>query len=69
MRIETIGNATLYLGDCRDILPTLPKVDAVIRRMGLRKTDRGKRPADTAGARGMSFWGGTRRGLTPRCST
>ena len=30
MRIETIGNATLYLGDCRDSLPTLPKVDAVI---------------------------------------
>ena len=30
MRIETIGNATLYLGDCREILPTLPKVDAVI---------------------------------------
>lgn len=30
MRIETIGNATLYLGDCRDILPTLPRVDAVI---------------------------------------
>ena len=30
MRIETIGNATLYLGDCRDILQTLPKVDAVI---------------------------------------
>ena len=25
-----IGNATLYLGDCRDVLPTLPKVDAVI---------------------------------------
>lgn len=30
MRIETIGNATLYLGDCMDILPTLPKADAVI---------------------------------------
>lgn len=30
MRIEHIGAATLYLGDCRDILPTLPKVDAVI---------------------------------------
>ena len=30
MRIEQIGDATLYLGDCRDILPTLPKVDAVI---------------------------------------
>ena len=29
MKIE-IGNATLYLGDCIDILPTLDKVDAVI---------------------------------------
>jgi len=25
-----IGNATLYLGDCMEILPTLAKVDAVI---------------------------------------
>ena len=30
MRIEQIGDATLYLGDCREILPTLPRVDAVI---------------------------------------
>lgn len=30
MRIETIGNATVYLGDCLEILPTLPRVDAVI---------------------------------------
>ena len=29
-RKEIIGAATLYLGDCREILPTLPKVDAVI---------------------------------------
>ena len=29
-RVETIGNATLYLGDCRDILPTLGKVDHII---------------------------------------
>ena len=31
-RTETIGNATLYLGDCREILPTLDpaSVDAVI---------------------------------------
>jgi DNA modification methylase len=28
--IRVIGDATLYLGDCRDILPTLPRVDAVI---------------------------------------
>jgi len=25
-----IGNATLYLGDCREILPTIGKVDAVV---------------------------------------
>ena len=30
MRIETIGDATLYLGDCLEILPKLGKVDAVI---------------------------------------
>lgn len=30
MRIEQIDDATLYLGDCREILPTLPKVDAVV---------------------------------------
>jgi len=29
-RVEKIGNATLYLGDCMEILPTLGKVDAVI---------------------------------------
>ena len=30
MRKEVIGNAELWLGDCLEILPTLPKVDAVI---------------------------------------
>jgi site-specific DNA-methyltransferase (adenine-specific) len=30
MRKETIGACTLYLGDCRDVLPTLGKVDAVV---------------------------------------
>jgi len=32
MNVEkvVIGNATLYRGDCMDVLPTLPKVDAVI---------------------------------------
>lgn len=29
-RIEVIGNATLYLGDCKDILPNISKVDAVV---------------------------------------
>ena len=30
MRVEHIGDATLYLGDCMEVLPTLGKVDAVI---------------------------------------
>jgi site-specific DNA-methyltransferase (adenine-specific) len=30
MRKEIIGNATLYLGDCAEILPMIDKVDAVI---------------------------------------
>ncbi len=30
MRVEKIGLATLYLGDCREIAPGLEKVDAVI---------------------------------------
>lgn len=29
-RKEQIGDATFYLGDCLEILPTLGKVDAVI---------------------------------------
>ena len=29
-RVEHIGDAVLHLGDCRDILPTLGKVDAVV---------------------------------------
>jgi DNA modification methylase len=30
MRVETIGDATLYCADCRDVLPTLSGVDAVV---------------------------------------
>jgi site-specific DNA-methyltransferase (adenine-specific) len=30
VRKEVIGMATLYLGDCLSVLPTLPKVDAVV---------------------------------------
>jgi len=30
MKKEVIGNATLFLGDCLEIIPTLEKVDAVI---------------------------------------
>ena len=30
MRVEHIGDATLYLGDCLEVMPTLDKVDAVV---------------------------------------
>ena len=30
MRVETIGDCTLYLGDCLEILPQIGKVDAVV---------------------------------------
>lgn len=30
MKPIVIGNATLYLADCMEVLPTLPKVDAII---------------------------------------
>jgi len=42
--VRVIGDATLYLGDCRDILPTLPRVDAVITDppygIGITKSNR-----------------------------
>ena len=30
MREEIIGDCVLYRADCRDVLPTLGKVDAVV---------------------------------------
>lgn len=30
MHVERIGAATLYLGDCRDVLPSLPSVDSIV---------------------------------------
>lgn len=48
-RIEVIGGATLYLGDCREILSSLPSVDHVItdppyadRTHKMAKTNKGK---------------------------
>lgn len=52
-RVEHIGAATLYLGDCRDILPTLAKVDAVV-------TDPpyGIGASSGVGKYGVKKWGG-----------
>ncbi len=30
LRVERIGNATLYLGDCHEVLPTLGRLDTVV---------------------------------------
>jgi len=43
MRVERIGNATLYLADCMDVLPTLDRVDAVITDppYGIKRFEKG----------------------------
>ena len=43
MRVERIGNATLYLADCIDVLPTLDKIDAVITDppYGIKRFEKG----------------------------
>jgi site-specific DNA-methyltransferase (adenine-specific) len=63
-RVERIGEATLYLGDCREILPTLGKVDAVVTDVpyetawidnGLRTVRYGAWQDTTAGIDFLSF--------------
>jgi len=56
-REEIIGDCRLILGDCRDVLPTLPRVDAVITDIpygevnrassGLRNLDKGAADVET----------------------
>lgn len=54
-----IGNATLYLGDCRDILPTLPKVDAVITDppYGINKDGQKRTTGGNGGRKAYEFLG------------
>lgn len=59
-----IGDATLYCGDCRDILPTLPKVDAVITDppYGINKDGQKKTTGGHGGRKEYEFlgWDGVR---------
>lgn len=59
-----IGNATLYLGDCMDILPTLPKVDAVITDppYGINKDGQVRTKGGHGGRKAYDFlgWDGDR---------
>ena len=64
-RIETIGDCTLYLGDCMEILPTLGRVDCVVTdppygikfaaqpTSGARKAGRGPEKWDDAPIDGL----------------
>jgi site-specific DNA-methyltransferase (adenine-specific) len=59
MRVETIGDATLYLGDCRDILPTLGKVDAVVTDppYGIGKDGQKQTTGGNGGRKAYDFMG------------
>lgn len=48
-RAEVIGRALLVCGDCRDILPALPKVDAVVTDPPYRLTSGGNTPGGMKG--------------------
>ena len=54
-----IGNAELYLGDCRDVLPTLGKVDAVLTDppYGIKRDGKLKSTGSHGGHKGYEFMG------------
>lgn len=63
IRKEVIGDCTLYLGDCMDVMPTLGKVDAVVtdipygisqKSNGLRRLDYGEWDAKNAASLSLS---------------
>jgi len=59
MRKETFGEATLYLADCREVLPTLAKVDSVITDppYGIGKDGQTKTTGGHGGRKGYEFIG------------
>lgn len=61
-RIETIGDCTLYLGDCREILPTIGNVDAVVTDppYGMAWNTDSKRFSGPGRGEGRNDWGAIR---------
>lgn len=59
MRTETIGDATLYLGDCMEILPVLGRVDAVITDppYGIKRDGKPTSTSRHGGHKGYEFLG------------
>ena len=58
MHKETIGDATLWLGDCMSILPTLGKVDAVVTSPPYNTLPTSHKPSGLHGERksGVNQW-------------
>ncbi|WP_421696901.1 DNA-methyltransferase [Ancylobacter sp.] len=59
MRVEHIGDCTLYLGDCRDILPTIGRVDAVVTDppYGIGRDGKPRSSSRHGGHKGYEFRG------------
>jgi len=59
MITEIIGDATLYLGDCKDILPGLGQVDAVVTDppYGIGRDGQRKSTGSHGGRKGFKFMG------------
>jgi site-specific DNA-methyltransferase (adenine-specific)/modification methylase len=57
-RVEVIGGCTLYLGDCRDVLPTFGKVDAVVTDppYGIGAKMKGGTWAENPAFKGFQSW-------------
>lgn len=68
MKVERIGKATLYCGDCLDILPTLPHVDAVITDppYGIGKDGQKRTTGGHGGRRAHEFKGWDTQRPEPR---
>lgn len=48
-RVEVIGDATLYLGDCRDILPRLDTIDLIVSDLPYKLESGGKTTGEMGG--------------------
>lgn len=63
MQVERIGDATLYCGDCLEILPTLGEVDAVVTDPPYSERTHTGYDASSAGHRGFGNDGSARSEL------
>jgi site-specific DNA-methyltransferase (adenine-specific) len=62
MRVEQIGAATLYLGDCREIVPTLADIECIVtsppyNQLGGTSKPSGMWAEDSFGVKATEGWG------------